>query len=340
MARSEDSNQYPKAGRRSQRRHRLVEWVLLTGNRLAIAGLLLGLIGAILVALEVFGLTVVQGPTALFYLFSAFIGGNLTLITIVISINQLVLARQFQSPGDLQSQLSAMDEYRQEVADLVDRFVMSVFPPEFLQQLLQSARQQAWDLDDSVSDLPADQAHDEVRNLVTALLADIDHVMTLLDDSEGTPFHALSTMLTTNIGPQIQRTRHVRAIHRADLSNQTLQALDSLVDHLRLLDITREYFKTIFIQKELAYFSRILFYVGITTVFIDTIGLLWSPGGISVITPSILPPGVVLVAVTVSFAPLAVLFSFVLRIAVVVERTVSILPFVTPQEVYLEDYHQ
>lgn len=340
MARSEDSNRGPRTGRQSQRRNRVVDWFLLTGDRLTVAGTLLGSIAVVLLTLEVLGLTVAEGPAALFYLFSAFIGGNLTLVTIVISINQLVLARQFHSPGDLESELEAMDEYRQEAADLVDRSVMPVRPPEFSQQLLRSASQQTQELENSISSLPAVQVHDEIRNLVTTLTEDIDHVTTLLKDSPGTPFHALSAMLNTNIGPQIQRTRHIHAIHRDDLPKQTRNALDGLVDHLRLLDISREYFKTLFIQKELAYFSRVLLYVGIPTVFIDTVVLLWFPGGLGVGNSSIVPPAVVLIAVTVSFAPLAVLFSFVLRIAVVVGRTVSILPFVTPEEMPLPDYHR
>ena len=38
-------------------------------------------------------------------MFSGLIDGNLTLITVVVSINQLLLGREFKSPGTLESQI-------------------------------------------------------------------------------------------------------------------------------------------------------------------------------------------------------------------------------------------
>lgn len=97
MDRDEELDNDPKKGTRDRRGNRLIEWSLLAGNRLVVAGIVVALIFVILLILEILGVTVVQGPTALFYLFGGFIGGNLTLITIVLSINQLVLSRQFQA---------------------------------------------------------------------------------------------------------------------------------------------------------------------------------------------------------------------------------------------------
>lgn len=333
MGRAEDLNSNSKKGRRDRRGNRLIEWVLLTGNRLAVAGILLGLILVGMLILEGLGVTVVHGPTALFYLFGGFIGGNLTLITIVLSINQLVLSRQFQAPGDLRSQLQDMTEYRQEVADLSNHPVMPVFPPEFLHQLLQSTQQRIRELEDSVSGSSNEQVHDEVRMLTTRLSEDIDQVTALLKSSGESPFHALSAMLNTYFGLHVQKARRIQAVHRADLAGPGQEALDSLIHHLRLLDIAREYFKTLFTQKELAYLSRILLYVGIPTELVATIVILWSAGGGNVPGPSTISPVVIPLTVTISFAPLAVLFSFVVRIAVIAERTVSILPFTTPEEI-------
>jgi hypothetical protein len=61
--------------------------------------------------------------------------------------------------------------------------------------------------------------------------------------------------------------------------------------------------------------------------------LLWTAGGLDVGGPSTIPPGIIPLTVAISFTPLAVLFSFVVRIAVIAERTVSILPFTTPEEI-------
>lgn len=61
--------------------------------------------------------------------------------------------------------------------------------------------------------------------------------------------------------------------------------------------------------------------------------LLWSAGGGSVVGQPTVPPVIIPITVAISFAPLAVLFSFVVRIAVIAERTVSILSFTTSEEV-------
>lgn len=148
-----------------------------------------------------------------------------------------------------------MTEYRQEVADLSDHSVTPALPPEFLKQLLQSTHRRTRELEDSVSGSSDEHVHDEVRTLTTRLSEDLGHVTGLLNQSGESPFHALSAMLNTYFGPHVQKARRIQAVHRADLAEPGQQALDSLIHHLRLLDIAREYFKTQFTQKELAYLS-------------------------------------------------------------------------------------
>ena len=80
----------------------LREWFLLDGNRLVIAGGVVILIFGLLSVAEWTGLIPLTDTMPMFYLFSSLIGGNLTLITVVVSINQLLLSREFSSPGELQ----------------------------------------------------------------------------------------------------------------------------------------------------------------------------------------------------------------------------------------------
>jgi hypothetical protein len=80
----------------------LREWFLLGGNRLVIAGGVVILIFGLLSVAEWTGLILLTETMPMFYLFSSLIGGNPTLITVVVSINQLLLSREFSSPGELQ----------------------------------------------------------------------------------------------------------------------------------------------------------------------------------------------------------------------------------------------
>ena len=59
-------------------------------------------------------------------LFASLIGGNVTLITVVISINQLIISRQFSSPGELESDIRRVIAYRLAVADLIDTTISPI----------------------------------------------------------------------------------------------------------------------------------------------------------------------------------------------------------------------
>lgn len=309
------------------------EWVLLRGNRLAVSGLLLTLVLALLVTLEIAGITAIREPTPLFYVFSAFIGGNLTLITVVLSINQLVLSRQLEAPGKLQEQLRTTAEFRRRAAETTNGSAMPVLPPDFLHQLLRATREDAETLEETGTVSGDDSLDAELQGLTTTIVNDITEISALLEESGTGPFHALSTTLNTDFGHRIHRARRMEVRRREDLPEQAQKALDELVTNLELLDVTRKYFKTLFMQKELSYLSRLLLYVGIPAEVTATVVLLTLATGTGSIPAPIVAPVVVPLAVTVSFAPLAVLFSFVLRIATVTERTVAIAPFTTPERV-------
>lgn len=96
------------------------KWVLLDGNRLLVAGATMAALSVSFGALVSSGLVPLHWTQPVFYVFSALIGGNMTLITVVVSINQLLLSREMKSPGELESQIEEGIEYRREVEDAAD----------------------------------------------------------------------------------------------------------------------------------------------------------------------------------------------------------------------------
>lgn len=79
---------------------RFSEWLLLHGNRGAVAALTAAVVFAIVAGVGVVQATPLQNQQPVFYVFSGMISGNLTIITVVVSINQLLLSREIATPSD------------------------------------------------------------------------------------------------------------------------------------------------------------------------------------------------------------------------------------------------
>lgn len=96
---------------------RVREWVLLDGNRLVVAGIVLALLFAVVAGVVGLQWAPLANEQPLFYVFSGLVSGNLTLITVMVSINQLLLGREFSTPGALESQIQDVIEYRRDVEE-------------------------------------------------------------------------------------------------------------------------------------------------------------------------------------------------------------------------------
>ncbi|ELZ00802.1 hypothetical protein [Natrialba asiatica] len=98
------------------------------------------------------------------------------------------------------------------------------------------------------------------------------------------------------------------------------------------MDITRQYLKSVYLQVEPSRLSRYLFYAGVPAVGVAIAALfsLTGPTGppFGNWVRLIVFPG----AVAIGGVPLALLFSYILRTAMVAERTAAITPFTPEQE--------
>ncbi len=179
-------------------------WFLLDGNRLFVAAL--GAVFFVVVALfELSGAVPLEDSQPLFYVFGSLISGNLTLITVVVSINQLLLSRELKSPRELRSQIDSVVEYRTKVEESADE-VAPVQPLGFLKLLFQNTRREAQRIGGLVIEREG-EAKDEVESLVTPLTDHLNEVGEKLDNPEMTTFEALSVALMTNYANEINRVR-------------------------------------------------------------------------------------------------------------------------------------
>ncbi|WP_321112676.1 hypothetical protein [Halorussus salinisoli] len=313
-----------------EKKERLREWLLLDGNRLVVAGGVLVVVLAVLVAVERLGWVPMERTQPMYYVFSALISGNLTLITVVVSINQLLLGRAFHSPGELESEIRNVIEYRQEVEDHAGE-VAPVKPQGFLELLFENTRKETERIDGMTFGAVGEETRSAVDDVVKSLTDHADRVVDLLDDSSAGTFDVLSVTLTTNYANEINRIRRIRWRHGDDLPESVMEALDDLIEHLQKVDVARQYFKSLYLQEELSALSRILLYAGLPAELISVVVLLgFTADQGSALTDSL--PLLLPVTVTVAFLPLAILLSFIVRTATVTERTVATIPFTTPSQ--------
>lgn len=300
---------------------RLGHWVLLSGQRYQVAGLVLVLMLAVVLVPSASAYAI-RNTTPLTYLASALITGNVTLITVVVAINQVILSQELESPDSLRDEIEGTAAYRQAA---LDGATAPTEPSEFLSELFGLTRQHVATVEEA---LPAstDEADDR-------LLTDLpDHCEAVGDrlDSSGEDLSAvIIPILGVEYAAYIHDCTRLEANHEGDEHAELRAALDDLASDLENLDVARQYFTTAFMKEELATLSRLLLYVAVLAVSIP-VALLFQ----LTTYPGSAPPMPALYALSLLAAgfgllPLALLIAFVLRIATVAQRIAVISPFET-----------
>lgn len=310
---------------------RAKRWFLLDGPRMAVAGITAALVFVVVLVVSASRISPLGSQQPLYYAFSGLVSGNLTVVTVVVAINQLLLSRELWTPSKLQSEIEGMVDYRQDVEDAADQ-VAPVEPLGFLRLVYETTRQEAQKLGGLSLSETDEEIAEEIDDVVTTVTRKSDEMDTLLQEGDVGTFRVLSTTLSTNYAREINHLRRIKFRHSDRLPSDATESIDELVHRLQNIDIARQYLKTIYLQQELASVSRLLFYTGIPAVTVVATSLLvfTDPGGTSVSqsTLTVLIP----LVVTVGLFPLAVLFAYILRTATVARRTAAIIPFTAPSQ--------
>lgn len=312
-------------------RFALLDWLFISGNRLVVAGLLL-----LATFLALLGANVLIGPitkeetSPLFYLFSALVGGNFTLVTIVISISQLVISRQLGTPGQIQGQIESTNDFRSRIEETSDIDVAPVTPREFLQFLVESAAEMTRIVTQE-SEGYEGAPWTELTDAIDQLAAHLGRVEAEIRQSDIRIISALAVTLNTNYSRDIYDLRSLRSNYGEEYNDRVLDCLDQLVVRLQQIDVGRQYMKALYMESELSDLSRNLLYVGVPALFSSVAMLRGFAVGFETIPADVLLTSVPL-AVTVALAPLMVLFAYILRITAVARRTIAITPFTMPKQ--------
>lgn len=307
--------------------HRPAEWVLLSGNRLVVTTLILLGIYLVIGSSVAAGFVPLVEETSMLFVLFALISGNFTLIAIVVSLSQFVLARHLETPGEIRNKINEMIRYRQEVGETAEQSVIPVAPSHFFQTLFESIRRELAVIDRRNAQVDDETLQGQLDSVVDGLGTHTQYVIEILQRPETGLRHALYASLSANYERYIHVVWSIQAEQHDQLSASATDALDRLVTTLEQVDIARRTFKSVFIQSELASLSRLLLLIGIPTVVVLTVVMLMFSSG----TRPIVPTGSMRLffplVIALGLAPIVLLAGYIVRLATVAHRTAAVYPF-------------
>jgi hypothetical protein len=315
--------------RDTDRDNPLRHWLLLSGDRWTIVWtvtLSFFLVVLFFGATDVIGIS--QGGFVV-EMFSTIIAGLFSFTPVVIGVNSLSMTGLSSSLGGIESRIESVEEFRDEVAELSPMTVVTPTDPAGFIDVATDALHSRVDALREAADAVDEPARTDVMTVaddVEDAITDVEHAV----DGDPDIIDVLIPMMNDDYSRDINRVRQLRRVY-TDLPSEAHEGLANIQRLLESLDVTRTYFKTMYLQQELAAFSRYIAYAGVNA-------LLWSMFIIMVFangTPDVQHGTeiVVLVSVgmTAAFFAFAVLFSYILRIATVIKRASAPGAF-TPQK--------
>lgn len=315
-------------------RSRPARWVLLDGDRLLVT---FGLFGVVAVTLLV---VATAGPESLRqalytddtidWLFQSLLGAIVTGVTLVVTINQLVLAQELGAVGDQRQRMEEAMTFREDAEEYLDEAVSPARPAQFFGSLLSAIRQRCGEL----SSLASDRVDQSAREELTGFTDDLSRECSRAEDATETAdfggFELMRPLLRFEYSIWLNESRRLRTVHEGALGPKARNHLKAIQESLELFGMAREHVKTLYFQWELIELSRRMLYAAVPSLLVAVTTLLFveNPGQIRGTTLGV-SHGLVFVSVAtaVALVPFLLLVAYVLRVATVTKRTLAIGPF-------------
>jgi hypothetical protein len=314
-------------------RSRVVLWLLLDADRRLVTAIILSLVFFGLVAAGAFlpdATAVLRGGDSVDTLFQGLLTSTITGVTLVLTLNQLVLSQELGAVGDQRERMDGAMEFRDDAAAVLDEPVSPAEPAAFLSALVEAASGHAVTLRETVSGSTDEDLVRTTDDLTEAVVENADQTVTKLNGAQFGAFEVVAAVLDFNYSWKLFAARRLRERHGEALDAEGAAALDDLIEALRLFGPAREHFKTLYFQWALIDLSRrilasavpALLVAAAMVAFFDAGGY----GGTVLGVESLVL--LVAAAVAASLVPFALLLAYILRIATVTKRTLSVGPFI------------
>jgi len=320
---------------------RLKLWILLEADRWAVAAVVVAVFfaGVISAATILPNRVIVASGDPVETLFQALVTATITGVTLVVSINSLVLSQELGTLADQRDRIEGAMSFRSDLEDTLAIGVAPSTPAAFLGELLDVVETRGVELSEATESAGMDTG--ELSGYAANLRQHATAVSFDLEDSQFGTFSVVSAVLNFNYSWKIHEARRLRAVLdeageqpagvEAESTRKVRESLDAIVDILTLFGAAREHIKTLYFQWELVDLSRAMLYSAVPAIVVAVTILLFN-GALSTFSASTLGithyVWLVALATSIALSPFAILLSFVLRIGTVAQRTLSIGPFI------------
>ncbi|WP_246998568.1 hypothetical protein [Halosolutus gelatinilyticus] len=309
-------------------------WLLLNANRwvVTLVFMLFVFVGLLVVsAISPVSLRGLMGQTdPVETLFQALVTALITGVTLVVTINSLVLSQELGAVEDQRKRLDGALEFREDVERSIDAPISPPEPASFAQAIVAASAERAADFRAAVSDSQDAELRDRVDDFVDNLTTHADSIREDLDDAQFGTYDVVKSALDYNYSWKIFRAHRIENAHADAFTDEAREAYDDLLESLKLFGLAREHFKTLYFQWELINLSRAMMYVAVPALVVTMSMLLFFDA--TAVTGTVLGIDaivwIVVATSTIAVTPFLLLVAFILRIATIAKRTLAIGPFI------------
>ncbi|WP_435079514.1 hypothetical protein [Halococcus sp. AFM35] len=307
------------------RRQRIQRWVLLEANRWTITGIQVVAVFVIMFVLGITPLVHTAERTFSTTIFGGFTSGLLSLIPIVISVNQLTISQLLATPEKLRNKIESVQNFRTDIEEqLPGVSVAPTDPDEFLRDVNSLVAERATELRDAAAD--ADEGDPKAEHIVDfaeKILAETDELADTVAETDLAMLEVLMPIMDDQHSENINTARQIREEHPEAISHRTRTVLEELEDLFVSMDIIRQYFKTLYIQEALSNLSKLIAYTGAASFVISMVAVMVFSGK----KPLPVNPLVIQLSISVTaalaYVPIGILIAYIARIGTIVKHTIA-----------------
>jgi len=312
---------------------RMKLWFLLEADRWFVTGVLVAIVFVTMVGVGYISPTAenaIRTSDSVDTLFQGLLTTTITGVTLVLTLNQLVLSQELGAVGDQRERMEEAMQFRRDAADIIETPVSPSRPAQLLRALVQISGDRAEKLRDGVPETVDEEVKTEIENFTASLIENADQVATGLDDARFGDFDVISSALNFNYSWKIFAARRIQERYSNLLEEESTATLTELIEVLQLFGPAREHFKTLYFQWELINLSRRILVAAIPALLVSGSMIIFfndTTYSVELFHVETLVT-VIALATTIAVVPFLILLAYVIRIATITKHTLSIGPFI------------
>ncbi|UPM44641.1 hypothetical protein [Halocatena salina] len=264
-------------------------------------------------------------------LFSNLLSGAILLVSIVVSINSVVLSQEITDLESQQDRIAASLEYHNYIEDFIEADITPARPADFLNAVLYAVSRHVQSLAQFATDNTNDEYQKEVEAFADQVAEDIEQARYTLTTARFGSIQVLLAGLNYNYSGQLHTARGLKRTYESELRDEEQEAIATIIDILTYIGTGREYFKSLYYKQELARLSSRLLIISLPVIVFTSYVLLALDASLF---PDISVFGVsplllfITSAYTIALAPYIILTAYIMRAATITLRTLAAGPFI------------